>query len=116
MVDEFTLFFSGAVSLKLVGWLPNEPRVLVSGARLFRECRCYRNNLTLSLLRGQSPGHLSDVVPPLPIPNREVKRISGDDSIRATVCENSSWPGLCPFLWLGVTALMRPGVRRDFGG
>ena len=39
------------------------------------------------------PGDLSDLVPPFPIPNKEVKRVSGDDSMGATLCENSSLPG-----------------------
>ena len=37
-------------------------------------------------------GDLSDLVPPDTIPNSEVKRISGDDSSRATGRENSSSP------------------------
>ena len=35
-------------------------------------------------------GHWSDVVPPFPIPNREVKRISADNSFGATWSENRS--------------------------
>ncbi len=30
--------------------------------------------------------------PPFPIPNREVKRISADNSIDASCCEDRSWP------------------------
>lgn len=39
------------------------------------------------------PGDWSAVVPPLPIPNREVKRDSADDSDPETVCESRSLPG-----------------------
>ena len=53
--------------------------------------------VTFDYERRQSSGHWSDVVPPLLIPNRVVKRISADDSMRATVCENRSWPELCFF-------------------
>jgi hypothetical protein len=43
------------------------------------------------------PGLWSDTVPPLPIPNREVKRISGDDTALATVWDNTSRPGFLVF-------------------
>jgi hypothetical protein len=39
------------------------------------------------------PGLQSDVVPPLPIPNRVVKRISAYDNALTRVCENWSRPG-----------------------
>lgn len=38
-------------------------------------------------------GDLSDLEPPLPISNREVKQISVDDSSWATDCESRSSPG-----------------------
>ena len=34
------------------------------------------------------------MVPPFPIPNREVKRPSADNSTDASRCENRSWPEL----------------------
>ena len=37
-------------------------------------------------------GLLSDMAPPLPIPNRWVKHVSVDDSMPARVCENRSRP------------------------
>jgi hypothetical protein len=37
------------------------------------------------------------MVPPLLIPNREVKRISGDDTALATVWDNTSRPGFLVF-------------------
>ena len=46
-------------------------------------CKCY----TIFL------GGLSEVVPPLSIPNRVVKRFSGDDNELARACENTSLPG-----------------------
>ena len=46
--------------------------------------------IELWTIRAQSSRYWSDVVPPLPIPNRVVKRVSADDSIWATVCENRS--------------------------
>lgn len=62
---------------------------------------CRINNITIHFVfeRGQNSGHWSDVVPPLPIPNRVVKHVSADDSMGATPCENRSWPEFCPFLW-----------------
>ncbi len=38
-------------------------------------------------------GDLSDLAPPLPISNREVKQVSVDDSSWATDCESRSSPG-----------------------
>lgn len=42
----------------------------------------------------QHPGGFSEMVTPLPIPNRDVKHLSGDDNGPATDCESSSLPGL----------------------
>jgi len=39
-------------------------------------------------------GLWSDMEPPVPIPNTEVKRISADDSLPATERENRSRPGI----------------------
>jgi hypothetical protein len=39
------------------------------------------------------PGLLSDVVRPLPIPNRVVKRVSAYNNAPARVCEDRSRPG-----------------------
>ncbi len=45
------------------------------------------------------PGDWSVVVPPLPIPNREVKRDSADDSGPEADCESRSLPGnFCGFV------------------
>ena len=38
-------------------------------------------------------GGTSEVDPPVPIPNTEVKRFSADDTALATVWENKSLPG-----------------------
>ena len=40
------------------------------------------------------PGDWSGVAPPLPIPNREVKRASADDSDPEAVRESRSLPGI----------------------
>ncbi len=40
-------------------------------------------------------GDCSDTVPPVPISNTEVKRISADDTILVTVWENRSSPEFC---------------------
>ena len=40
-----------------------------------------------------SPGGSSEVAPPVPIPNTEVKRLSADDTALAKVWENRSPPG-----------------------
>ena len=39
------------------------------------------------------PGDFSEVVPPVPIPNTEVKRLSADDTEGVTPWENMSLPG-----------------------
>ena len=41
----------------------------------------------------RSPGGTSEVDPPVPIPNTEVKRFSADDTALVTVWENRSLPG-----------------------
>ena len=41
-------------------------------------------------------GGTSEVDPPVPIPNTEVKRFSADDTALATVWENKSLPGGLP--------------------
>ena len=43
----------------------------------------------------QNAGDSSDVEQPLPIPNRVVKRVSGENSVLVTKCEDSSSPALC---------------------
>lgn len=40
---------------------------------------------------------LGEMVPPFPIPNREVKRFCADNSFPATGSENRSWPELRNF-------------------
>lgn len=54
------------------------------------------------------------MVPSLPIPNRVMKRSSADDSIRVTVCENRSWPGLCSYFFIKVLALASPPTSLKF--
>jgi len=49
--------------------------------------------VSVEIIFFEFPGLWSDAVPPLPIPNREVKRTSGDDTALATVWDNTSRPG-----------------------
>lgn len=52
--------------------------------------------------------------PPFPIPNREVKRGSADDSMRATVCENTSSPGQCFQTSASIFFMEQRGSRKFF--
>ena len=50
------------------------------------------NKITIRSVWFLNSGHWSEVEPPFPISNREVKRLSADNSLSARNLENRSWP------------------------
>ena len=64
----------------------HETRLTGSSAKIRRA----RSKLHIS---SQRPGPWSGMEPPFSIPNKEVKRASADDSVGATLRENTSGPG-----------------------